>query len=67
VRTRGEAAGYEAVLDSMRRRDEIDSRRAVAPLRVAGDAAVVETTDLTIEDVLAAVERLVEGRGCPPA
>jgi len=67
VRARGEAAGYEAVLDSMRRRDEIDSRRAVAPLRVADGAAVVETTDLTIEEVLAAVERLVEGRGCPPA
>jgi cytidylate kinase len=38
----------------------------VAPLRVADGAAVVDTTDLTIEEVVAAAERLVEERGCPP-
>jgi len=66
VRARGEASDYEAVLGSMRRRDGIDSHRAVAPLRVAEDAAVVDTTDLTIEEVVAAAEQLVEERGCPP-
>jgi len=50
----------------MRRRDEIDSSRAVSPLRAAGDAVVVDTTDLDIEEMLAEVERLVEERGCPP-
>lgn len=61
VRARGEEADYEGVLVSMRRRDRIDSNREVAPLCVAEDAAVVDTTDLSIEEVLAEVERLVEG------
>lgn len=61
VRARGEEADYEGVLVSMRRRDRIDSNREVAPLCVAEDAVVVDTTDLSIEEVLAEVERLVEG------
>jgi cytidylate kinase len=67
VRARGEGTDYEAVLASMRRRDEIDSHRAVSPLCAADDAVVVDTTDLGIEEVLAEAERLVEGRGCRPA
>ena len=66
-RARGEEADYGPVLVSMRRRDEIDSHRAVSPLRVASDAVVVDTTDLDIEEVLAEAKRLVEERGCPPA
>lgn len=67
VLARGENADYEAVLASMRRRDDIDSNRKASPLRVAGDAVVVDTTDLGIAEVLAEAERLVEERGCPPA
>lgn len=33
-------------------RDEIDSRRAVAPLRTAADAHVVDSSDLTVEQVV---------------
>jgi cytidylate kinase len=58
VRARGEEAGYEPMLAAMRRRDEIDSHRVVSPLRVADDAIVVDTTDLSIEEVLAEVEWL---------
>jgi len=65
VRARGEEADYDAVLAAMRRRDRIDSRRAVSPLRVADDAFVVDTTDLAVEEVLAEVERLIEDRACP--
>jgi len=60
MQARGEEAGYEGVLASMRRRDEIDSRRAASPLCVAEDAIVVDTTDLSIEKVLAEVERLIQ-------
>jgi cytidylate kinase len=67
VRARGERVDYQSVLASMRRRDKIDSHRAVAPLRVAEDAVVVDTTDLGVEEVLAEVDRLLEERGCPPA
>jgi len=66
IQARGEAADYAAVLAAMRRRDQIDSNREVSPLRVADDAVVVDTTDLAIAEVLAEVERLVEGGRCPP-
>lgn len=62
---RGDAADYEQVLASVRGRDVIDSSRAVAPLRPAGDAVVIDTTPLTIEEVLERVLALVAGVPLP--
>jgi len=56
---RGEEADYEEVLAAMRRRDKIDSEREAAPLRPAGDAIIIDTTELSIAEVLARVEELV--------
>lgn len=56
---RGEEADYEEVLAAMRRRDKIDSEREAAPLRPAGDAIIIDTTELSIAEVLAKVEELV--------
>jgi cytidylate kinase len=67
IQARGEKADYQVVLVSMRRRDGIDSNRRVSPLRPAEDAVVVDTTGLSIEEVLARVERLIEERECPRA
>jgi cytidylate kinase len=44
---------------AMERRDHIDSHRAVAPLRPADDAILVDTTDMTVEQVLDRVLELV--------
>lgn len=66
IRARGKEADYEAVLTAMRRRDAIDSNREASPLRVASDAVVVDTTDLSIEEVTSKVTHLVESQGCPP-
>ena len=59
----GEATDYEAVLDDIRRRDERDSSRSSAPLRVAADAVVIDTTSLDADGAfacaLAIVRRLV--------
>jgi cytidylate kinase len=63
MRARGEEADYDTVLGSMRRRDRIDSNREDSPLRVAADAIVLDTTDMSVEAVLAETERLVEGGG----
>ncbi len=62
MRERGEAAEYEPILAAMRRRDEIDSHRATSPLRPAADAVVVDTTDMTIAEVLATVKRICDER-----
>jgi len=40
------------VQDSIMRRDEADSSRAVAPLAAASDAVVLDTTGLSIEQVI---------------
>lgn len=58
---RGEPAQFHVVLTSVRRRDEIDSSRALAPLRVAEDAVVIDTTSLDVEQVLERVLALVKG------
>ena len=57
---RGEPADFAEVLASVRRRDRIDSGRTLAPLRVAKDAVVVDTTTLDLAHVLARVVALVE-------
>lgn len=52
LRARGEEARYEDVLAMMRRRDEIDSHRTVSPLRIPDGAWVIDTTDLSVDEVL---------------
>jgi cytidylate kinase len=59
VAARGEPACYDDVLVSVRRRDEIDSGRALAPLRPADDAVVIDTTPLDVNQVLERVLALV--------
>lgn len=49
---RGETSRFEDILAAMRIRDQIDSGRAVAPLRPADDAIVVDTTGLALTEVL---------------
>jgi cytidylate kinase len=61
---RGKSVSYYVVLESMRRRDRIDSSRDVSPLRAADDAVLVDTTELSIDQVVDEVEGLVEGRRC---
>jgi cytidylate kinase len=60
LQRRGEAPIYSAVLDELRERDRRDSERAVAPLRVAPDALVLDTTSLEPTAVLQAALRHVE-------
>jgi cytidylate kinase len=59
---RGESAHYASVLSDLRRRDEIDSTRAVAPLRPADDATVINTDRLEIDAVVSLVLDLVRAR-----
>ena len=48
---------YDAVLTDVRRRDHLDSTRAVSPLRPADDAIVVDTSEMTEAEV---VQHLVD-------
>lgn len=57
---RGQRSSYKEILRAMRRRDKIDSGRDVAPLRPAVDAVVIDTTNLSIPQVLELVRKLVQ-------
>ena len=48
---------YVETRETMVRRDRIDSSRQVAPLRPAQDAVIIDTTEMTIQQVL---ERILE-------
>jgi cytidylate kinase len=53
---------YEGVLADVRRRDHLDSTRAVSPLRAADDAMIVDSSDMTESEVVAHLLDLVEQR-----
>ncbi|MCV7343337.1 (d)CMP kinase [Mycolicibacterium rhodesiae] len=53
---------YETVLADVIRRDHLDSTRTVSPLRPAEDAIIVDTSDMTQDQVVASLLDLVEKR-----
>jgi CMP/dCMP kinase len=53
---------YDGVLADVRRRDHLDSTRAVSPLRAAADAVIVDTSDMTQHEVIAHLLALVKER-----
>jgi len=53
---------YAGVLADVRRRDHLDSTRAVSPLRAASDALLVDTSEMTESDVIAHLLQLVKQR-----
>jgi cytidylate kinase len=56
------ALPFEAVLEDIRIRDERDSSRSAAPLEMAKDALLLDTSDLDIEAAIAAARSLVKDR-----
>jgi len=56
----GEAVAFEDVLADIRRRDERDTARAAAPLVKAEDAALLDTTTMSISQAADAARRIVE-------
>lgn len=58
----GLADDYDAALADVRRRDHLDSTRAVSPLRAAPDAVVVDTSEMTEAQVITHLRDLVDQR-----
>ncbi|HLH70380.1 MAG TPA: (d)CMP kinase [Candidatus Dormibacteraeota bacterium] len=63
---RGERPDAEALEAEIEERDRRDSQRAVAPMRPAGDAVVLDTEGLDLEAVVRRVLEQVRRRGGPP-
>ncbi len=61
LQARGEPSDYEELLRQTRARDAADEGRAVAPLRQADDALLVDADALTVDQVVATIARRVAG------
>lgn len=55
----GQPADRDKILAEIVARDGNDSSREHAPLKAAGDAVDVDTSDMTVEEVVAAIARLI--------
>jgi cytidylate kinase len=55
----GKAANLEEILTAIRERDKQDREKPISPMIPASDAVIIETNDLSIEEVLAQVEQLI--------
>ncbi|ULT55495.1 (d)CMP kinase [Neobacillus drentensis] len=59
---KGFPSDLEKLKEEIAQRDKIDSERAVAPLKKASDAIEIDTTSLTIPDVVEKIMALVNER-----
>lgn len=59
---RGEKIPFSRVMEELGRRDRQDESRAIAPLRAAGDAKVIDTTDMTLEQVVSSILTAVRAK-----
>ncbi|MDO4761895.1 MAG: (d)CMP kinase [Corynebacterium sp.] len=59
----GRSVSFDDVLHDVIRRDELDSNRAISPLRPAEDATVVDTSNLSLDEVIQTLITLVENSG----
>ena len=57
---KGIACTYEDVVADVEKRDRIDSSRAFAPLKPAEDAIHLDTSDLSIDEVVAEVNKIID-------
>jgi len=63
LKGKGIDVNLAALLEDIRRRDQRDEQRAVAPLQPAPDAEILDTTNLGIPEVEDRVRRLLQLRG----
>lgn len=62
LKARHEVVSYEQVREEIARRDRQDSSRLVAPLKQAEDAIYVDSSDLTIEQVVDKLYQVCQDR-----
>lgn len=60
LKEKGEACDLNAIQDDIRERDHRDMHREISPLVQAEDAVLVDTSDMSIDEVVAAIRRIYE-------
>ncbi|MDM8120688.1 (d)CMP kinase [Succinatimonas hippei] len=56
----GKTADYAAILQEITERDERDRNRSVAPLKPADDAVIIDSSDMTVEEVFNKAMKIVK-------
>lgn len=62
LKAKGEEVAYDEILSDMKERDYQDSHREIAPLRPASDAVLLDSTGLTLDEVVERIAALVEAK-----
>jgi len=60
ITERGDKANFESILQGVKKRDQIDSNRDIAPLRPAEDAIIIESDDMNADEVLKFALKIVK-------
>ena len=60
LKEKGENVNLSRLFREIEKRDERDRKRAVSPLKPAADAHVIDSTELTIDEVLQKIHELLE-------
>ena len=63
LKEKGESVNLSRLFRDIKMRDERDSTRAIAPLKPAQDAHVIDSTELNIKQVLQEIYNLLDGMG----
>ena len=62
LREKGVLCSLQDVEEDIRKRDRQDMEREISPLRMAEDAVLLDSSDLTVDEVLEKMESLVRTR-----
>lgn len=65
LQAKGEKADYEKILKDIQQRDYQDTHRAIAPLKMARDSVKVDTSELDIDGVVAAIKGTIAKKVAP--
>ena len=57
---KGQKADYKKILEQIQQRDYQDTHREIAPLKMARDSIKLDTSDLDIDGVIAAMKEIIE-------
>jgi len=60
LKDKGESVNLPRLFQDIKKRDERDSSRAVAPLKPAADAHVIDSTEMSIKEVLQTIRKLLD-------
>ena len=59
LQEKGQKVDYDKILKDIRQRDYQDTHRDIAPLKMTRDSVKLDTSDMTIDQVIAAMKKII--------